>query len=151
MGFRYILVFMAGAMSLGQVHAITVVVSISSAIPAAIFPITLAVAGAMIITSARFARATCSTLYWKFRSKVSTRHLFPVSVSNVIGWIKFVAFLVMITWTSQCSFFSILAKLAALYAAMLPETPRITVFPFNMHSIPPFAFLILDSVYHTFP
>ena len=46
-----------------QGQAITVVVSISSAIPLAILPITLPEAGAIITTSARFASATCSTLY----------------------------------------------------------------------------------------
>jgi hypothetical protein len=46
-----------------HLHAITVVVSMSSAIPLAIFPITLAEAGATRTTSARFASATCSTEY----------------------------------------------------------------------------------------
>ncbi len=54
---------MAGAINFLQVLAITVVVSISSAIPLAIFPITFAVAGAIITTSAFFAIAICSTLY----------------------------------------------------------------------------------------
>ena len=63
MEFSNIRVFMAGAMSLGQVQARAVVVSMSSAMPPASFPMTLAVAGAIIMTSAFFARATCSTLY----------------------------------------------------------------------------------------
>ena len=52
-----------------------VVVSISSAIPPAIFPITLALAGATIKISACLANDTCSTLNSKLRSNVSTRHL----------------------------------------------------------------------------
>ena len=92
--------FIAGEISFGHFAAIIVVVSISSAIPPAILPITLADAGATIKISAFLARDTCSTLYWKFLSKVSTRHLFPVNVSNVMGLIKFVAFSVISTCTS---------------------------------------------------
>ena len=61
MGFSYILVFMAGETSFLHWHANTVVVSISSARPCAIFAITLAVAGAIRQRSAAFARETCST------------------------------------------------------------------------------------------
>ena len=100
MGFSYIWVFIAGEIRTGAVLAMTVVVSISSAMPPAIFPITFAEAGAISITSAFFARLTWVTSNWKFRSKVSTRHLFPVSVSKVMGLIKFVAFCVISTWTS---------------------------------------------------
>ena len=123
---------MAGATSFGQVHARTVVVSISSAMPPAILPITLALAGAIITRSAFFASDTCSTWNSKFRSKVSTRHFRPVNVSKVIGLIKFTAFAVIITFTSAPCFTNILARDAALYAAILPVTPRITVFPFNI-------------------
>ena len=96
-GFSYIFVFMAGEIIFLHLQAITVVVSISSAIPFAIFPITFAEAGAISTTSAFFASETCSTLNWKFLSNVSIRHLFPVSVSNVIGFIKLVAFCVINT------------------------------------------------------
>ena len=99
-GFSYMFVFIAGAINFLHLHAITVVVSISSAMPWATFPITLALAGAIITISAFFARDTCSTLYSKLRSNVSTRHLFPVSVSNVIGLIKLTAFFVISTCTS---------------------------------------------------
>ena len=98
-GFSNIRVFMAGLMIFLQVQAKTVVVSISSARPWASLAITLAVAGATKTTSACFARDTCSTENSKFRSKVSTRHLFPVSVSKVMGLIKFTAFFVIKTWT----------------------------------------------------
>ena len=60
-GFSYILVFIAGAINTFAFVAITVVVSISSAIPFAILPITLAVAGAIKNTSALLARDICST------------------------------------------------------------------------------------------
>ena len=143
-------VFIAGDTSFGHLHANIVVVSISSAIPFAIFPITLADAGATRTISAFFASETCSTLYWKFLSNVSTRHLLPVKVSNVIGLIKLVAFFVMITVTSACSFTKALARLAILYAAMLPVTPRTTHFPFNISPAPlylislTFSFVLLQ-------
>ena len=86
----------------------------SSAMPFATFAITLAEAGAIRKTCACFANATCSTLYSKFRSKVSIRHLFPVSVSKVMGLMKFVALRVMITVMSAPCFFNILASAAIL-------------------------------------
>ena len=135
-GFSNILVFIAGLMIFLQVHARTVVVSISSARPWASFAITFAEAGATRTTSAAFARETCSTENSKFRSNVSTRHLFPVSVSNVIGLMKFVAFRVISTWTSAFSFFSALARYAILYAAILPLTHKSTVFPANIWNPP---------------
>jgi len=52
---------MAGEINTGAVLAITVVVNMSSAIPLAIFPITLAEAGAISMTSAFFAKLTCAT------------------------------------------------------------------------------------------
>ena len=108
------LVFMAGAMILGQGQAMSVVVSISSAMPPAILPITLAVAGATSTTSAFFATATCSTLYWKFRSNVSIRQRCPVSVSKVMGEMNWVAFSVIVTMISAPVFFSVLASPAIL-------------------------------------
>ena len=115
-----------------HLHAMTVVVNMSSAMPPAIFPITFADAGAINTTSACFASATCSTLYWKLRSNVSTRHLVLVNVSNVIGLIKLVAFFVINTCTCACIFTSILARFAILYAAILPVTPSTTVFPLSI-------------------
>ena len=97
MGLWYILWFIAGDIIFLQGQASTVVVSISSAMPYAIFPITLADAGATSTTSACFAIATCSTLYWKFLSKVSTRHFVDRRLSKVMGFIKFVAFAVIST------------------------------------------------------
>ena len=93
-------VAIAGARIFFFLQAIKVVVSISSAMPFAIFPITFALAGAIINTSASSASAICSTLNLKLRSKVSTMHLLPVRLSKVIGFIKFVAFCVIITFTS---------------------------------------------------
>ena len=113
-GFSYIRVFIAGAINFGAWHARNVVVSISSASPWATLAIPLAVAGAKRNTSARFANSTCSTWNWKFRSNVSTRHLFPVSDSKAIGVMKLPAFSVIITSTLACSFFNILAKLGIL-------------------------------------
>ena len=126
------LVFIAGAIILGHLQARNVVVSISSAIPYAAFARKLAVAGATRNTSAFFASATCSTLYWKFLSKVSTIHLLPVRVSNVMGLIKLTAFCVIITSTLQLSLTKLLARLAILYAAILPVTPNITFLPLSI-------------------
>ena len=84
------------------------------AMPFAILPITFASAGAIITTSACLASATCSTLYWKLRSNVSMKHLFDVSVSKVIGLMKFVAFSVMSTCTLQPSLPSMRARFAIL-------------------------------------
>jgi len=127
-------VFMAGEMSFGHLQARMVVVSISSAMPCASLPITLAEAGATSTRSAFFATEICSTSKVKFRSKVSTRHLFPVRVSKVTGVINWVAFWVMMTCTSQCSFFNALARFAILYAAILPVTPNTTHLFFNIDS-----------------
>jgi hypothetical protein len=55
MGFSYMAVFMAGQMIIGAVVAITTVESISSAMPAAILPMILAVAGAITKTLAFWA------------------------------------------------------------------------------------------------
>ena len=105
---------MAGAAILGQSQARTVVVSISSAMPWAILAMTLAVAGATRMTSAFFASEMWVTSNLKSRSKVSTMHLWPVRVSNVMGVMNWVAFLVMMTSTSAPSLRSALATLAIL-------------------------------------
>ena len=107
-------VFMAGTMILGHLQARMVVVSISSARPCASLAITLAVAGATITTSAFLASATCSTLNSKLRSKVSVTHLWPVNVSKVMGFMKFLAFYVIRTWTSAPDFTNRLVRDALL-------------------------------------
>ena len=114
MGLSYMLVFIAGATSFLQRQASTVVESMSSAMPWAILAMMLAEAGATITRSARLASATCSTLYWKLRSKVSTMQRVLHSVSKVSGVMNWVAFLVMMTCTSQCCLASMLATLAIL-------------------------------------
>ena len=97
MGFSSMAVFMAGATSFLHREASTVVVSISSAMPWASLAITLAVAGAMRIRSAFFARDTWVTSYWKSLAKVSTTQRLLVRVSKVRGVMNCVAFSVMIT------------------------------------------------------
>ena len=82
---------------MGHFAAKTVVVSISSAIPALNFAIILAVAGAISIKSTFLAREICSTSKVKPLSKASTIHLLPLSTSKVVGVIKLVAFFVIIT------------------------------------------------------
>ena len=114
MGFSSMAVFMAGATTLGQREASTVVVSMSSAMPWAILAITLAVAGAMRIRSAFLARDTWVTSNLKSRSKVSTMHLLPVRVSKVSGVMNWVAFWVISTWISAPALRRALATLAIL-------------------------------------
>ena len=79
--------------------ASTVVESMSSAMPAAIFAMMFAVAGAITKTSASFASATCSTFQYSGARKVSVTTWFAESVWNVSGETNSVAFRVMITWT----------------------------------------------------
>ena len=105
---------MAGAISFGDVTARIVVVTMSSAIPPAIFPMTFAEAGATRRRSQALAAAICSTSYLKFLSKVSTRHLLPVSVSKVIGVMNFAPFAVSITVTVYPFFIKPRAMSAAL-------------------------------------
>ena len=97
--FSYMAVFMAGAMIFGQVHASTVVVSMSSAMPLASLAMTLAVAGAISTRSATLASEMCWVLNSKLRSNVSTQTRFSLSVSKVSGVMNSHAFLVMTTWT----------------------------------------------------
>ena len=92
-------VFMAGASRTGALVASTVVESMSSAIPAAIFAMILAVAGAITKTSARCARATCSTFQVSGVRNVSVTTGLAESVWKVSGATNSVAFRVMITWT----------------------------------------------------
>ena len=113
-GFSSIAVFMEGATSFRHLAARTTVVSMSSAIPCAILAMMSAVAGATRIRSASFATDICFTLNSKSRSKVSTIHLEPVSVSNVSGVINFVAFSVMMTCTFAPALCRALATLAIL-------------------------------------
>ena len=71
-GFSYIFVFIAGAITTGALVAMTVVESMSSAIPFAIFPITFAVAGAIKKISAFFAKDICSISQFVTGSNIST-------------------------------------------------------------------------------
>ena len=84
--------------------AITVVESISSAMPWAIFPMILAVAGAIKNTSARLAREMCSTSNRTFSANMSTATACPVRVSKVRGAMNSVACSVIITYTSTPAF-----------------------------------------------
>ena len=90
-------VFIAGATSTGALVASTVVESMSSAMPHTIFARIFAVAGAMANTSARLARAMCSTSQVAGRAKVSVTTGWLESVSKVSGWTNSVADLVMMT------------------------------------------------------
>ena len=82
---RYILVFMAGAIITGAVVAITVVVSMSSAMPDAILPMKFAVAGATRNRSASLASDICSTSKCLSLSNISFTTRLPLMVSSVSG------------------------------------------------------------------
>src|SRR6056297_891945 len=131
-GLKYIFEFIAGAMNFFASVAIIVVVSISSAIPPAIFPIILAVAGAIKKTSAVFARDMWSISQLEGSENISVYTRLFESVCKVHSPISLVDDFVIITFTSAFNFLRRLMISAALYAAILPETPITTVFPFNM-------------------
>ena len=86
-------VFIAGAISTGQVIANTVVVNISSAIPAANFAITFAVAGAITQSDAFFASDICSTSNVFLGANISTLTGFDDNVSKVVMNFKGVEFM----------------------------------------------------------
>ena len=125
-------VFMAGARRMGALVASTVVVSMSSAMPAAILAITLAVVGAMTKISARCARAMCSTSHFSGRAKVSTTTGLRLMVSKVRGVTNSVAFFVIITWTVAPAFTRRETSSTLLYTAMPPVTPRTTSRPLRL-------------------
>ena len=85
MGFSYILVFIEGTNTTFAFVAIIVVDSMSSAIPLATFPMISAVAGAITNTSARRARAMCSTSHLLIFANISTVTSLPESSPKVIG------------------------------------------------------------------
>ena len=94
-GLSYIFVFIAGDINLGPLKTNNVAISLSSQIIDAILPIIFADAGATINISSFLANDTCSTLNSKFLSNVSTKHLLPVNVSNLIRLIKLHAFFML--------------------------------------------------------
>ena len=124
------LLFIAGAMTTGAVVAMTVVVSISSAMPPAIFPMMLAVAGAMTNTSAHWARAMCSTLNSGISLNMDTATGLPEISRIVSGVINSVACSVIMHLTSAPRLRSMLAISAALNAAMPPLMAK-TIFLFS--------------------
>ena len=114
MGFSSMAVFMAGETSFLHLAARTTVVSMSSAMPWASLAMTSAVAGATRMRSAACAREMWVTSYWKSLAKVSTTHRLLVRVSKVRGVMNWVAFWVMMTWTSAPAFRRALATLGIL-------------------------------------
>ena len=103
--------------------AMMVVESMSSAMPFATLPIMSAVAGAMTKTSARRARAMCSTSHLLILANMSTVTSLPESSPNVMGVTSFAAFFVIMQCTSAPCCLSWLTRPAALYAAMPPQIP----------------------------
>ena len=77
-GFSYIFVFIDGQSKIFLSKAKIVVVSKSSAIPCAIFAKKLAVAGAITIKSAKFAKLICATLKFAASANISTDTAFCV-------------------------------------------------------------------------
>ena len=118
----------AGAMSRGQREARAVTESMSSARPCASFAIVLAVAGATASRSASSAKPTCAICVGNAPPD-SERHRFvytgrPLTAANVSELTKRCAASVSTTSTRAPACVSLLARFTALYAAMLPQTPR---------------------------
>ncbi|MBA7670284.1 hypothetical protein ES703_78429 [subsurface metagenome] len=105
---------MAGARITGALVASTVQVSISSAIPTASLAITLAVAGAIVTTSAASAKAMCPMPDSKVWSNISVTTGLPVRLRRVSGATNSVADSVMITSTLAPAWVNLLAMSAAL-------------------------------------
>jgi hypothetical protein len=112
--FSHMFTFIEGTIRTGALEAITIVERKSSAIPFAIFPMMLAVAGRMMISSARSARATCPICASSRRAKASVMTGFPESVWNVSGVMNSWAWRVMTTWTPASAFTRSLTNSAAL-------------------------------------
>ena len=106
MGFSHIFVFIEGTSRTGTVVAMTIVVRKSSAMPPAIFPRILAVAGAMTTRSAMSESAMWPTLLSVKGPNISCVTGLPDSVWKVRGVTNSVAFFVMTTWTSAPSLHS---------------------------------------------
>ena len=122
----------AGATKTGAFIERYVVMSRLSATPPAIFPMVEAVAGATTMASAHNPSST-----WLFHEplslwKKSQRTGRPDNVDSVSGVINSFADGVMTTWTSAPSFTRSLTRSAALYAAMLPLTPKTIFFPLSI-------------------
>ena len=137
--FSNIAVFMAGATSMGAFVASATVDSMSSAIPAAILAMMLAVAGTMYKRSAHFAKAMCSTSQTAGAlNMLSSATIFCDMVRNVNGVTNSAAAFVIITFTSAPCLRSLLIKSGVLYAAIPPVTPIKMCFPFSMNTRPRF-------------
>ena len=119
----------AGATIRGALVARAVAPSGSSARPIANFAIVLAVAGATTITSAPKASATWSMFKSEFDSNRPTVTGRCVSASNVVGPTNSDAPDVITTSTCAPLCTNLLARSAALNAAMLPVTPNTTFLP----------------------
>ena len=102
------LVFIANAKTTGAFVAIIVVDSISSAIPFATLPITLAVAGAISIKSALWAKEICWISHDLGSSNISTITWFLLKDWKLSGVTNSVAALVIITLTSISCFTRVL-------------------------------------------
>ena len=124
-GLSHISVCMAGATTTGAVVVSTVAVRRSSAIPAAIFAIVFAVAGAMMTRSASWPMRTWLT--WSTKSKTSVVTGRPESASKVGAPTNSRALGVGTTVTVCPISRRRRMTWAALYAAIPPATPRTTL------------------------
>ena len=129
-GWAYMSRSMAGAMNTGAFMERYVVTSRLSAIPEAILPNVDAVAGAITRASAQRPSSTwlCHEPLSLLKNSLSTG--LPDNVESVSGVMNSFAAGVITTCTSAPSFTNNLTSKAALYAAMLPVTPRTIFFPF---------------------
>ena len=123
-GCSHMLASIAGATSRGAPVASAVTLMGSSARPRASFASMWAVAGATASRSAACASATCSMASGEPGSNRSVSTGRWVTLRKVRGVTNRVAEYVMSTSTAAPPCVSLLARSAALYAAMLPLTPR---------------------------
>ena len=128
-GCCHISVCMAGARSTGQVAVSSVLVSRSSARPCAARASRSAVAGATTTRSAVRPMATCGTSCASLHTSVTTG--WPDSADHVGSPTKRSAASVGTTVTSWPSARSRRSRVAALYAAIPPATPRTTRRPIS--------------------
>ena len=130
-GCSHMFASIAGAMSSGAPVASAITLMGSSARPSASFASMWAVAGATTRMCAACASATCSIASGESGSNRSVSTGRWVMLRKVSGVTNRVAEYVMSTSTFAPPWVSLLARSAALYAAMLPLTPRSTRLSWN--------------------
>jgi hypothetical protein len=120
--------FMAGKITTGALVASMVAPKRVSASPKAALLITLAVAGAMMKTSAQSAKDMWGIFHprWSLKKSSSIQVFLPVNVERDKGVTKEEADRVIITSISLLYFINVLTTSGILYADIPPEIPKRT-------------------------